>query len=190
MWKTNAGPQTVLLSQTTSCFDFSSSNFFLLMGHILSTGGADLRWLIPHLPATPPPPPPPHYWSDDHSFLSPSDSLSSPSLSLSLSKLKVSRMCVCVCLCVCVQTPEHECFVSGRWLASDSYHQEETEGRWESCKPLQMLFFSLQSSFFLSVPSTKPSTPPQLSPALETLACFFEFPFSNGPLFFPLKLNI
>jgi hypothetical protein len=30
-----------------------------------------------------------------------------------------------VCVCVCVQTPEHECFVSGRWLASDSYHQEQ-----------------------------------------------------------------
>jgi len=155
MWKKNARPQTILLSQTTSFFDFSSSNFFLLLGHILSTGGADLRWLIPHWPAPPPPPspPPPHHWSDDHWFISPSDSLSSLSLSLYLSKLKVTRMCVCLCMFVCVQTPEHECFVSGRWLASDNYHQEEeTEGRWESCSSLDRCSssFLFTLSFFLS----------------------------------------
>jgi hypothetical protein len=143
--------------------------------------------LIPHWPPPPPLPPPPHYWSDDHSFLSPSDSLSSLSLSL-----KVKKLLECVCVCVCFQTPEHECFVSGRWLASDSYHQEETEGRWESwslhrCSS-SLNLNPLQSSLFLSVPSTKPSTPAQLSPALKPPLCLLLWiSFQQWTPFFPLN---
>jgi hypothetical protein len=137
------------------------------------------------------------------SFISLSLRLPLISLSLSLS-LKVKKLLECVCVCVCFQTPDHECRMcvclcvfpdSRSWMFCEwemagfwQHHQEETEGRWESwsldrCSSS----FPLQSSSFLSVPGTKPSTPAQLSPALKPpLPASLNFLSAMDP-FFPLN---
>jgi hypothetical protein len=151
--------------------------------------------LIPHLPA-PPPPPPPHYWSDDHSFLSPSGYLSSLALSLSLSlslsltELKVTRMCVLVCVSVCVSRLQsmNVLWVGDGWLLTATIKRRQREGG-----KAASLDRCSSSVFFLSQCSKHKTLNPKPHPSflqhLKPLPASLNFLSAMDP-FFPLYIYI